>query len=130
MSELSLPSLPFLPGRGACDYMAIVSVVQLLRLKCAPIWSVVYSDKLEVMKRTVPVDKPRYSISNWRCWTKTNVAHQVINIGVSCGDIAGLNWQKFALGLFTRCLFEQAYHLKKFNRFIIADIINAPRRTA
>src|SRR5215208_3241861 len=73
-----------------------------------------------------PVDEPADAISDRGRRLEIDLAHQVLDIGIGCRDIARLHRQELALGLGADGLFKQADNLEQLDRTVVPDVVDAP----
>src|SRR5262249_35838709 len=85
---------------------------------------------LYAMIRSIPIDEPRNSLGDRRRRPEAGVAHQVIDVGVSCGHIAGLHRHKFAFRLLAKFLFKETDNFEQLDWLVVTDVVETPRGAA
>src|SRR5262245_64078372 len=75
------------------------------------------------MIRPVPLDEACDPLANRRRRPETDVAHQIVDVGVSCRHIAGLHGQQLAFGFFPDRFLKQAHHFEQLDWLVVANII-------
>ena len=58
-----------------------------------------------------------------------DVAGEVVDVGIGRRDVAGLHRQQLPFGLASQFLLEDRHHPRQFFRLVVADIVDAPRRS-
>src|SRR5665213_737122 len=74
----------------------------------------------------IPFHEPRDPVGDWRRRLEVNIAHEVIDIGVSGRHVARLHRHQLADGLLADRLLQEIDHARDVDRIIVADVIHAP----
>jgi UDP-N-acetyl-D-mannosaminuronic acid transferase (WecB/TagA/CpsF family) len=76
------------------------------------------------------VNKFRDSVFNRGIGTKTDVLHQVGDIGISFWDIAGLQWKVFFLGSAAKAVLKGLDKMHQLYTVVVSDVVQAIRSWA
>src|SRR5439155_14380372 len=85
---------------------------------------------LRAHKFPVPINKGPNSVFDTRPRTKPDVSDQVVDVGIGGWYIAGLQRQHPLFRLAAEAVLQRLDQMHKFDRIIIADIINSVRSVA
>src|SRR5262249_56154008 len=76
-----------------------------------------------------PSDEFSYSLFDRSRLAEANVAHEIIDLGASFRHVSRLHRHEFDFCLPPKLVFEQRDNPRNFDRAIVADIVNSPRRS-
>ena len=80
--------------------------------------------------RPEPFDEQPRAVFDGGIWPESDRAFQIRTIGTGLEHVAGLHRQEFADGRTADSLLDQPNEFDHLDRAAIADVIEAPRRTA